>query len=1042
MSVLKDHYYRLASDVPKERIDAATALVEELVSVNLADDWTYALNRLVNGLTTTRQAARFGFSMALTEVVRELIYKDDYELSIDTYLDKIIGASEVKASMKGKEERAALFGRLFGLQILLNSGLLFDTKVASNEVLARFCSVLIELSTTKSWLRETAIYTLCQFIGLYLQQEDYDEKIIISILQKINDSGLNLSTEGLAVYLAIPKALRSRLAAKVIGGNTNWKNGDPFSKGNLPTLAKTLKDAEISNPNDDEDESKKKSKQKGSWVPRVPFVWDSVIHNFSHELPEQETIKKDKKRSKAHKSGSKKLKTEHGSKNESDISLKEFWKVVVDETLFSDKASHERKFWGFEIFIKFLHSIGPDEISYLFTPNILRCLINQSSQANRLLNKISIKVLNSITEVCKKDIRKAPVILERLIDESVGGWNFDLMTKSKVTDSLVGVLANVEETDANAEAVAVAITSVLLSFFTEAVDTQKGDDDGFKKSNDNAEKWALDKLLVLFKSSKKFSSWSNDWLDDIFKFLVKAAFFSPTEGNSVSGNIRKLAQDRLNTFLSETMSTTRKGSSYASYCIKQIEKLEQSKLYKINLELDEELTSVKQECSDLLVSIKELSSIKSTKKSVKDQLGCFELLFSMVLIQLYMGDDETVTVLGELKTCYENTFAGSEEDVDPSIVLTEVILSFISRKSALLKKLSLIVWETFLCSKNEDGTVKLTPECLQLLFEVLETKENKEGQQKLFDADAEFEAEEDEKDGEDEEEEEEDEDEDEDDEEDDSNSDSDSDSESDSANTTSQVDKDTTIKLAQALGIPTESSGEVKFEDIDDFGDDNNDSYESDSMDDEQMMAMDDQLSKIFKDRRDALTSISSGSKRKAEVLEARERMIFFKNKILDLLDSFSKLNPNSYINFSIIKPIIILIDLTMDKNLGVKAHKLLKTRLSKTKITSAELERNFPSKQAQDEFKQSLLGLIQWAQDRAATKSSIQAHGLACSQSCILVAKNLVELDSQYLEQVVDVYSKSLKDWALDPKNKLQASLFFDFINWVNSKRAKKTAS
>lgn len=1028
MSVLRDHYYRLASDVPKERIDAATALLGELVSVNLPEEWTYSLNRLVNGLTTTRQAARFGFSMALTEVARELIYKDDYELTVDGYLDKIIGASEVKASMKGKEERAALFGRLFGLQILLNSLLLFDGKVTSNDVLVKFCQALIELSASKSWLRETAVFTLCQFIGLYLQQEDYDDKIIVSILQSINDNGLNLSTEGLAVYLAIPKPLRFSLSSKVTGAKAAWKNGDPFSKGNLPTLAKTLKDAEISNAEDDDEDSKKKSKQKSSWTPRVPFVWDSIIANFSSSLTddEEETTKKGKKRSKSHKSGSKKQKTES-----SDISIKEFWKVVVDETLFSDKASHERKFWGFEIFIKFLQNISPSEVGNLFTPNILRCLINQSAQANRLLNKISIKVLNSIIEVSKKDVLKAPVILERLIDDSVGGWNFDLMTKSKVTDSLVAVLGIVEDTDASVEVVLSSISSVLLSYFSEAVETQKGDDEGFKKSNDNGLKWVLDKLLVLFRSSKKFTSISNDWLDDIFKFLIKTAFFSPVEGNNVSGNIRKLAQDRLNTFLSETMSIKRKGSSYATYCIKQIEKVEKTQSYKINLEFDEELLAIKQDCTDLLASIKELICMKSDKK---DQLACFELLFSMVLIQLYMGDDETVTALGELKACYENTFVESDDEVDPAIVLTEVILSFIARKSALLKKLSLIVWETLLCAKNEDGSVKLNLECLKLLFDVLETKENKEGQQKLFDAEDEFgeDAEEDDE-GEKEEEEEE--------EESESDSDSDSDESEDEANTTSQVDKDTTIKLAQALGIPTESSGEVKYEDIDSFGEDE-DSYKSDSMDDEQMMAMDDQLSKIFKDRRDALTSISSGNKRKAEVMEAREQMIFFKNKILDLLDSFSKINPNSHINFTIIKPILILIDLTMDKNLGVKAHKLLKTRLSKTKITVADLERDFPTKQQQQDFKQSLLNLIQWAQDKAATKSSNQAHGLACSQSCLLVSKNLVDLDPLYLDQIVDIYSKSLKDWAINPKNKVQASLFFDFINWVNSKRSRKEKS
>ncbi|KAM9912575.1 hypothetical protein OXX80_014298, partial [Metschnikowia pulcherrima] len=83
MSVSRDHYYTLASEVPQERLEAATKLLSELSEVNKTEEWDYALNRLIKGLTTSRQSARFGFSMALTEVVRELVTKQDYELSVE-----------------------------------------------------------------------------------------------------------------------------------------------------------------------------------------------------------------------------------------------------------------------------------------------------------------------------------------------------------------------------------------------------------------------------------------------------------------------------------------------------------------------------------------------------------------------------------------------------------------------------------------------------------------------------------------------------------------------------------------------------------------------------------------------------------------------------------------------------------------------------------------------------------------------------------------------------------------------------------------------
>ena len=200
------------------------------------------------------------------------------------------------------------------------------------------------------------------------------------------------------------------------------------------------------------------------------------------------------------------------------------------------------------------------------------------------------------------------------------------------------------------------------------------------------------------------------------------------------------------------------------------------------------------------------------------------------------------------------------------------------------------------------------------------------------------------------------------------------------------------------------------------------------------MMAMDDQLSKIFKERQDILNSVSSGNKRKTEVHEARENMIFFKNRVLDLLESFTKHHPNAEYNLKFIGPVVTLINLTMDKSLGVKAHKFLKTRISKTKVYSAT---GPTSIQDVPEFTQWCKQLIEKLQDQAATtKSSNHAVIASYNQSCIILAKNLIGVDSSQLEPIIDIYTNALKKWALNKNNKLQVSLFFDFINWLNDKR------
>lgn len=67
-------YEQLASNDEKKRITAAEQLVKKIVAVRengtseKGVDFEYALNRLVKGLSSGRESARLGFSIALTEV--------------------------------------------------------------------------------------------------------------------------------------------------------------------------------------------------------------------------------------------------------------------------------------------------------------------------------------------------------------------------------------------------------------------------------------------------------------------------------------------------------------------------------------------------------------------------------------------------------------------------------------------------------------------------------------------------------------------------------------------------------------------------------------------------------------------------------------------------------------------------------------------------------------------------------------------------------------------------------------------------------------
>lgn len=1025
MAVSKDFYYKLSSEIEAERLEVATGLLSALTEADNKEDWDYALNRLVKGLTSSRQSARFGFSLALTELVRILILKDDYELTISSFLQKLVDVSQVSKSMKGKEARALLFGRLFGFQAVLNSLLLLDTNTSSQEDIEAFVLHLVDLSAAKSWLRETAMFSLCQFLSAYLQSPFANDQTTLLALQRISDEGLTFTTEGLAVHLTLPVALRTRIASQVTA-NSHWKHFDPLSKGNVAVLGKVLKDAEVvESAEQDEDEpisSTKVVKQKGSWSPKIPFVWDLLLAHFTstdEEPCEPETNGSLKKRKNNSLPGSKKR-----SKNDDaveQIDLSEFWKVVIDETLFAEKSSPERKYWGFDIFCKFFVRISVAQLPHVFGPNFMRCLMSQASLLNKLLNKMTTKAINLIIESGQNDLNKVVPILTCLVDEKNGGlYSFDSSTRSKATDALIGVLSYIDSPDKLSEErvmnLLLQIKDILIKMFEQAV-RPKSDLD--KSPKDGQVRWALDKLLVLFKSTKRLSFSPTKFLEDIFKFLVNHAFFSKKGAPELTDSVAKICNERFGSFLSESISLKRKDNSWAHFCLKQIEKREKDSNYSLLLDLSEDLESVRDE------SLKTLENIKSAMKKDskhKEEHYCFELLISMVLLQLYQGESEAISVLEELKMCYEETFAKTSEDFDISIIMTEIILSFISKKSALLKKLCSIVWDSFMCVEDSNGLLRVGDKSFQLLFNVLAAKENEDGQKQLFEGDEGYvDADEDEGD-EDESEEDE------------SAEDSEDESETDDkAKTVEQVEQETTIKLATALGIPTEHSGEVKFDEIDSFGEDD-DNYESESMDDEQMMAIDEDLARIFKERRDALTA-NSTKKKNDEKVQAKEQMVLFKSRILDLLDSFAKIHPNSVYNLTFIRPLINVINLTTEKDIGVKAHKILKNRISKTRVSAKEVERVYPGEKF-EEFKKSLLELIEWLQLQAGRYSSSQAHGAACNQACIIVSKSLLSLDSGMLKDIVSVYAKTLTVWASESSNRIQANMFFDFVNWLNSKR------
>lgn len=243
--------------------------------------------------------------------------------------------------------------------------------------------------------------------------------------------------------------------------------------------------------------------------------------------------------------------------------------------------------------------------------------------------------------------------------------------------------------------------------------------------------------------------------------------------------------------------------------------------------------------------------------------------------------------------------------------------------------------------------------------------------------------------------------------------------------------------------------GEVDLNNWDDGADDGVDDEadgeededeDEDSMDDEKMMELDDQLSQIFKRRKDALSNISTGNQRKIEAKESREDVIAFKQRVIDMLEIYVKfvekqsLKEEKYSKISscllLLEPMIKCIQQTTDKSLANRIAKLLRTKVFKLK-TSA-----FCGFCDQDK----LMEMLRTTHDKIQTIKPGQHQAIyysVCSTASLFLTKIIIEnSDSKdaAVHDIIDLYAETMKQWASN--GKFGPNIFIDFSNWLSSRK------
>ena len=218
-------------------------------------------------------------------------------------------------------------------------------------------------------------------------------------------------------------------------------------------------------------------------------------------------------------------------------------------------------------------------------------------------------------------------------------------------------------------------------------------------------------------------------------------------------------------------------------------------------------------------------------------------------------------------------------------------------------------------------------------------------------------------------------------------------------------------KLAQALGT---KRADQALED----GDDSESSDED--MDDDQMEALDIHLEKVFSERKKM-------TNKKTERKQAKETIIIFKSRVLELLEIYIKDQYLGTLSLDLILPLLGLIRATTSKQVAEKAGNLVREYCKLYKLKDTITAGKAFSAEA-------VTGLLKAVHEAAAREGS-NAYSNACSQASLLLAKVAIT-NGGNVSQIVDCYASTQKTFMTDPACKIKTSFFTEWLNWCTSAR------
>ncbi|KAK2683102.1 DNA polymerase V/Myb-binding protein 1A [Fusarium oxysporum f. sp. vasinfectum] len=600
-------YDLLGSEDPDERIEAADCIVPSLLAEGVSETvlQRHLDRRLFRGLASGRNASRLGFSLVLTEVLGQLfgeknLAESRYQgLTFEKILEILIENTQAIGNLPGQEERDFVFGRLFGIFAFVRSGILFSDISRWNAVL----DLILDLSSRKVWLRPQCGWVIVQSI------EQLNKKQAETTLEKVAVANLAKTPEGVAIWIAA----QTRFPGLRI---KPWPV--PLHKNTFGDLAAILRES-FKDSFADQSEPGQQINFPG-WSPQLHYVWSILLEHF---LEKREAGLED---------------------------FKQFWTRVVDDSLFSKRATEGQKFRGFMV---------------LFSKNLTLCLMNQASKEDRYLHRAANKALKAIEATTSAHPATLVPILKGLLGEN-GAYNFDQRTNTKTVDQ---ILQNVS--GETGEEILKIIRTPLSTIAKQ--DTKKAS---------STLRVYVDYLSKILNASA--SPTSGEFQQTVFSAalqeLSQLAYSQPKNipVDTLTEGVRELCRTRLESSFAKV---SRRTEDYGSLC------LAVSSIDPNSVAMTEEIKTAVQEA---LSRMQKLLRRKAGDDSEKNLFQSIAMLHAVSIFRLYNEDPDAMEVLNDLAQCSDRLEKGksAESEAGTSEIILEILLSMVVRPSSLMRQVT------------------------------------------------------------------------------------------------------------------------------------------------------------------------------------------------------------------------------------------------------------------------------------------------------------------------------------------------------------------